>query len=81
MDDFLNSKYALVSGGLSFFCLSFLAGWWVGNDISTTFSHATIASVIGAFVGKVFNSILIANVRDAMREKREAEEADQSQKN
>lgn len=72
MEDFLNSKYSLVCGGLLFFSLSFIIGLWAGNDVSTAFGHASVASVVGAYLGKVFNAVLILNIKDAIRERNQS---------
>ncbi len=75
--EFLNSKYPLVLGGFLGFSLAFFVGYYAGNEILHVLKNAAIASVVGAFLMKIFHNVVIYNLKMAFMERARREESEE----
>lgn len=70
----------LALGGLVGFTLAFIVSFMAGNDIVFTLRNASVGCVAGAFLMRIFSSVLSASLRSAQLEKKALSEKEESEK-
>lgn len=73
----LKSKYPIAMGGFFGFTIAVFIGYFVGNDIMTILSNASVSCVVCAFLMRFFLRLLDANVSLVRKQKQKAANQEQ----